>query len=120
MFSMDDPRHRAAVDAANMLAEIDGLPNQLARGWTWGQNWPLPAGPQPRALVVAGMGGSAIAADLLQGYAQPYLSIPYVVWRDYGLPAWAQGPEVWVVASSHSGNTEETLSAARAAHTRGC
>jgi glucose/mannose-6-phosphate isomerase len=37
------------------------------------------------------------------------------VWRDYGLPAWAQGPETLVLASSYSGNTEETLSAFDAA-----
>ncbi len=120
MFSLDDARHRAAVDTANMLAEIDGLPEQLLRAWAWGHDRPLPTGPRLRAVVVAGMGGSAIAADLLQGYAQAHLRIPYEVWRDYGLPAWARGPEVWVVASSHSGNTEETLSAARAAHARGC
>jgi glucose/mannose-6-phosphate isomerase len=33
------------------------------------------------------------------------------VWRGYDLPAYADGPTTLVVASSHSGNTEETLSA---------
>ncbi len=32
-----------------------------------------------------------------------------IVHRDYGLPAFAQGPQTLVVCSSHSGNTEETL-----------
>ncbi|NPA27331.1 MAG: bifunctional phosphoglucose/phosphomannose isomerase [Chloroflexi bacterium] len=120
MWSLDDPKHREAVDRSAMLAEIDRLPDQLVEAWTWGQAWPLPMTTLPRAVVVAGMGGSAIAADLLQGYVQNVVPVPYVVWRDYGLPAWAQGPEVLVVASSHSGNTEETLSAARTAWARGC
>jgi glucose/mannose-6-phosphate isomerase len=35
--------------------------------------------------------------------------VPIVVQRNYSLPAWAQGAETLVIASSHSGNTEETL-----------
>jgi glucose/mannose-6-phosphate isomerase len=42
------------------------------------------------------------------------------VHRDYGLPAWASGSETLVVASSHSGNTEETLSAYQQAREAGC
>ena len=40
--------------------------------------------------------------------------------RDYGLPAWADGPDTLLIASSHSGNTEETLSALETAIERGC
>ncbi len=56
------------------------------------------------------MGGSAIGADLLAAYLADSCSVPLYVLRDYGLPAWAKGPETLVVGSSHSGNTEETLS----------
>ncbi len=120
MFFMDDPQRKAQVDAHDMYAEIRALPNQLAQGWLHGQTLPLPTNGHWRAVVLAGMGGSAIAGDLLVGYAQPALAVPVVVWRDYGLPGWAQGDGVLVVASSHSGNTEETLSAAEEAHARGC
>ncbi|TLN14561.1 hypothetical protein FDZ74_09080 [bacterium] len=40
--------------------------------------------------------------------------------RDYGLPAWAKGPGVLVVAMSLGGNAEETLAAVEAAHQNGC
>ena len=120
MFPMDDPQRKAQIDAQDMYAEIHALPEQLERGWAAGQTLPLPTNGRWRAMVLAGMGGSAIAGDLLVGYTQPRLPIPVVVWRNYGLPAWAQGPEVLVVASSHSGNTEETLSAAQEAQRRGC
>jgi len=69
-------------------------------------------------IILCGMGGSAIAGDLVQ----PLLAdgkVPLVVWRDYGLPHWA-GPEDLVLCSSYSGNTEETLDAAREAGKRGC
>ena len=66
-------------------------------------------------MLISGMGGSAIGADLLAGYIAPTCPIPVIVQRDYGLPAWAHGPETLVIASSHSGNTEETLEAFNAA-----
>ena len=39
-----------------------------------------------------------------------YMSISYgfVVWKDYGLPSW-WGPDWLIIATSYSGNTEETL-----------
>jgi glucose/mannose-6-phosphate isomerase len=66
------------------------------------------------------MGGSAIGADLLAAYVAPSCGVPVFVHRDYGLPAWAHGPETLVIASSHSGNTEETLNSFEAALKAGC
>ncbi len=69
-------------------------------------------------IVLCGMGGSAIAGDLVQ----PLLasgSVSLHVWRDYGLPHWV-GPSDLVICSSYSGATEETLSGARKAADIGC
>jgi len=66
------------------------------------------------------MGGSAIGADLLAAYALDRCQVPIHVHRDYDLPAWARGPRTLVIASSHSGDTEETLSSLAAAQSRGC
>jgi glucose/mannose-6-phosphate isomerase len=69
-------------------------------------------------VILCGMGGSAIAGDLVQ----PLLAdgrISLSVWRDYGLPHWA-GPGDLVLCSSYSGDTEETLSGAHEAGLRGC
>jgi len=118
--SLDDPRYQRQMDPQDMYADIHALPDQLQQGWTHGQALPLPANGPLRAVILAGMGGSAIAGDLLVGYGQNELAVPVVVWRDYGLPGWAQGDGILVVASSHSGNTEETLSAAQEARHRGC
>jgi glucose/mannose-6-phosphate isomerase len=74
---------------------------------------------RPRAVVVVGMGGSAMAGDVLSAVAGPTLPVPLVVHRDFGLPAWV-GPVDLVVAVSCSGETAETLSALEEAVRRGC
>ena len=74
---------------------------------------------RPRAVVVVGMGGSAVAGDVLAAVAGPALPVPLVVHRDFGLPGWV-GPMDLVVAVSCSGETAETLSALEEAVRRGC
>jgi glucose/mannose-6-phosphate isomerase len=56
------------------------------------------------------MGGSAIGGDLLRGLAGNACKHLVLVQRDYDLPAWVN-ERTLVIASSYSGNTEETLSA---------
>jgi glucose/mannose-6-phosphate isomerase len=73
---------------------------------------------RPRALVVAGMGGSGISGDVLTAVAGPSTPIPIVVHRGYGLPGWVGAADL-VVAVSCSGSTEETLSATDEAIRRG-
>ena len=117
---MSDVDRFAGPDPQDMRGQIEALPAQLEAGWDLGTRQPLPAGGRPELVILAGMGGSAIGADLVAAYAGPTLPVPLIVWRGYDLPACA-GPETLVVLSSHSGNTEETLSAydaARRASTR--
>ncbi|MEZ0395755.1 MAG: bifunctional phosphoglucose/phosphomannose isomerase [Anaerolineales bacterium] len=118
--NLDDLSTLSQIDTQNMLAEIDGLPDQLARAWRLGASQPLPETGLLQRVVIAGMGGSAIGADLLAAYALDSCPLPVVVHRDYGLPAFADGPSTLVIASSHSGNTEETLDAFEAAAEAGC
>ncbi|KKT40474.1 MAG: Bifunctional phosphoglucose/phosphomannose isomerase [Candidatus Giovannonibacteria bacterium GW2011_GWA2_44_13b] len=71
-------------------------------------------------IIVAGMGGSALAADILKMILE---DIEITVHRDYGLPEAVlrkQGTrEVLIIASSYSGNTEETIDAFLEAKKRG-
>jgi glucose/mannose-6-phosphate isomerase len=59
-------------------------------------------------VVYAGMGGSALAALMVQTW--PSLPVPFVIIRDYDLPEFV-GENTLVICASYSGNTEETLSA---------
>ena len=108
------------LDSQNMLAEMNGLPEQLLSAWKEAEALPLSDFSGVKQVLIAGMGGSAIGASLLKAYTAPLSTVPIEVHRDYGLPAWADGPDTLVIASSHSGNTEETLSAMETALERGC
>jgi len=118
--NLDDFSAFQQLDTQNMLAHIDGLPDQLQTAWELSRHLPLPEMTGIRQILIAGMGGSAIGADLLSAYIAPNCPLPVAVHRDYELPGWAQGKETLFIASSHSGNTEETLSAFETARERGC
>jgi glucose/mannose-6-phosphate isomerase len=108
------------LDTQNMLEEIQGLPEQLEEAWQTAQALPLDNYQGIKQVIVAGMGGSAIGADLVKAYIAPQATVSIEIHRDYALPAWADGPDTLVIVSSHSGNTEETLSALETALERGC
>ncbi len=120
--NLDDLDRFEQLDTLNMLAEIDGLPDQLKSAWELGQTLPLPTGKTSEVsrVIIAGMGGSAIGADLVAAFVSATCSAPVLVHRDYGLPAFARGKETLFVASSHSGNTEETLDAFESALKNDC
>lgn len=108
------------LDPEDMIGHINALPDQLWQAWQLGQQLELPDWQGIDKVLVAGMGGSAIGGDLLQTYAAPLSLAVVAVHRDYDLPAWAAGDNTLVICSSHSGNTEETLSAYKAAQKQGC
>lgn len=66
--------------------------------------------PKADSYLVAGMGGSHLAADLLKTW-RPDLTI--TIHEDYGLPALSPlaRKKILIIASSYSGNTEEVLDA---------
>ncbi|NQU99061.1 bifunctional phosphoglucose/phosphomannose isomerase [Candidatus Woesearchaeota archaeon] len=69
-------------------------------------------------VIIAGMGGSAIAGDILKAYLHKEKT-PIIVNRDYDLPNDAD-TKTLVVISSYSGNTEETISSYKDALRKGC
>jgi glucose/mannose-6-phosphate isomerase len=115
---LDDPSALAARDPHRVGAVLAAFPDQCRVGLAL-QLAPPTALHPPRAVIVAGMGGSAASGDLLQACAGEQLAVPVLVHRGYGLPA-AASAEALVIASSYSGETEETLSAATTALERGC
>lgn len=118
MSKLDNLEFLAAGDPAGMGKAVAGLPEQCEEAFQIGMGAPLPEAAGVKQVVVAGIGGSAIGADLLRGYAEGELAVPFLVNRNYGLPAFV-GPDTLVIVSSYSGNTEETLSAYTLARERG-
>jgi glucose/mannose-6-phosphate isomerase len=65
-------------------------------------------------VICLGMGGSGAGGRFLKSLADAEGGLPFVVWSDYGLPSW-WGPDWLVLATSYSGDTEETLDGVREA-----
>lgn len=104
-----------SVDIAGMAGLIREFPAQVRHAVAIGDDAALRRPPKDiRAVVVCGLGGSAIGGDLLRSYLADELRVPFIVNRHYTLPAFV-GPRTLVVVSSYSGNTEETVSAHREA-----
>lgn len=108
---LDDPGTFARHDKSGLLGRIESLPEQCAEGWAGARSLELPSAyADARDVIVAGVGGSAIAGDMLRALAAPSARKPVRVVRGYDLPA-STGSETLVVVCSHSGDTEETRSA---------
>ncbi|MGH2456712.1 MAG: bifunctional phosphoglucose/phosphomannose isomerase, partial [Candidatus Limnocylindria bacterium] len=117
--TLDDPAVLRRIDAGDMLGRVRDLPRQVALGRRVAAATRLrEAHRDVDQVLVLGMGGSAIGAELVAGVAGARLRVPLVIHRDYGLPGWA-GPRTLVLAASHSGETVETLSGAAEARRRG-
>ena len=63
--NLDDLNRFRELDTRDMLGEIDNLPDQLGNAYQLGLKQDLPDWKDVRQVVIAGMEGSAIGADLL-------------------------------------------------------
>ena len=116
--TLDSASALARIDRGGMLARVRDLPRQLAGARQAAAGLSLSDRHRDVDLVVVlGMGGSAIGADLVAGAAGNRLRVPLLVQRDYELPS-GLGPRTLIVAASHSGDTIETLTAAAQARER--
>ncbi len=77
------------------------------------ENGPIPNG--HRQTVIAGMGGSLLAAKIIKSLI-PKSHI--ILHNEYGLPIIERFEETLFIASSYSGNTEETIDGFREARKR--
>ncbi|MBO8142289.1 MAG: bifunctional phosphoglucose/phosphomannose isomerase [Firmicutes bacterium] len=115
---LDDAEARAARDPRGMLRRVVDLPEQLQEAAAIGAAVQPKLPQEIKHVLILGMGGSAIGGDLVKALVEAECRVPIAVSREYDVPAFV-GPHTLVIASSYSGNTEETLSACRAAAERG-
>jgi glucose/mannose-6-phosphate isomerase len=110
VINLDDLKIYAELDPEGMLARIKELPMQCRQAWQSVMQFELPADyKNVTKIVILGIGGSAIGGDLIKSLVQAELKMPVIIHRDYGLPAYVDDRTL-LIASSYSGNTEETLS----------
>lgn len=105
----------------NTLAMLDKLalwPGLLVQGQRAGSD--IKPGQRPiKNVLFCGLGGSAIAGDLVQNILFGSSPVPLSTLRDWTLPGWV-GPDTLVFLLSYSGNTLETLRAAAAVAGQKC
>lgn len=110
-----------ALDNMNAIAQRDtmdalGLAANTAQQLAHNFGFHAPDHGEILNVVFAGMGGSSLQAEYVRTW--PTLLVPYVICKDYRLPAFV-GEKTLVIVSSYSGNTEETLSVLEEARQRG-
>jgi len=101
---LDDLKYIHDKDAADALGVIEKQWKQLVQTYTVD----FKAAGEIRNIVLSGMGGSAWPAQYVQTW--PGVKVPFEVSRTYGVPNYVNENTLFI-ASSYSGNTEETLSA---------
>lgn len=111
---------RQKYDSHDIYGMICSMPSHLEDGLAIGRRVDLQRleFESFHSVVIAGMGGSAIAGDLLRSYLYGTIQIPFSVIRHYRLPGFVN-KKTLVICSSYSGDTEETLAAYDNAFDRG-
>ena len=111
MADLDSTSIYQQFDTSGMLNHLHEFPEQCQKAWERALKFRLPQEyTEISNVVIIGMGGSAIGGDIARRLALAESKLPVWVHRDYSLPPFV-GENSLVIASSYSGNTEETLSA---------
>lgn len=105
---LDDLKYIHQKDAQDALGVVEKQYQQLEASFEVN----ISSIGQVKNVVLAGMGGSALAAGLVKSW--PKLSVPFEIVRDYVVPNYVNEQTLFI-ASSYSGNTEETLAALKVA-----
>ena len=105
-------------DRSNFIAYLTGFPGQISESLKFMKKFSVDLDISGiHSIVMTGMGGSAISADLFLGYIYDELKIPTYTNRDYTVPGFVDKHTLFI-ASSYSGDTEETLEALKEAKKR--
>jgi glucose/mannose-6-phosphate isomerase len=116
---LDESGFATRRDPKGMYDLAVHFPAQCREALRLAEAAPLPTdGTGIRLLVITGLGGSAAGGDFARALVEAEGRVPCLVNRDYALPHFV-GPDTLVVATSYSGNTEETLAAYDDARRRG-
>ena len=92
-----------------MYQLIKGFPEQLEEGLVIAQNSSISKHSHPlHHVLITGMGGSGIGGKIVANLLQDLCKLPIVILQDYHTPNWVN-KNTLAIASSYSGNTEETL-----------
>jgi len=107
---LDDIESIKEIDLGHYHTYITEIPAQCETAYKQMAEIEIPENyKNPQNVIICGMGGSAIGADLARTFLPSDISAPVIVHRDYELPVYVNSSTL-VVCSSFSGETEEVLS----------
>ena len=98
-----------AIDPQDMLGDVLAQPHQLGDALWRAGSAGIERSDMHGGLLVCGMGGSAIGAELAAAAAHDRAERPIRAVRDYSLEDWTH-EDTLALCASYSGETEETLS----------
>lgn len=105
----------AKIDKENVLGSVEALPDQCLHAWEEASKVKVPDSYQSvNKVVMCGMGGSGLAARIIESVYTEDLKVPLIRINSYNLPRFVD-QNTLVICSSYSGETEETLANARQA-----
>jgi len=111
MTSLDDIKQIQNLDKSNMAQFILEMPKQIKESLEKVKKINLPEDwKKVNKVCMVGMGGSAIANHLASNLPFSERKLPMYVVRNYTVPDWVD-ENTLVIITSHSGRTQETLSA---------
>lgn len=115
----DQTDNRAELDKHHIFDTIGAQPDQLLANYGDEMQFDLTEaeGRGITSIVVTGMGGSALAANVLRNWLYDRIKVPFEIVRGSVMPGYVDNHSL-VIVSSYSGNTEETLAALEDAEKR--
>jgi len=119
---LDTPDVIEAADPGDMLRQVASAAAQVRTALRSCLETDLSAftpDARPRAIVVAGLGGSGLAGEMLAAVTGPSSPVQVMTVQAERLPGWVGAADA-VIAVSGSGATPQTLAAATDAARRGC
>ncbi|NCO12266.1 MAG: hypothetical protein COZ34_00110 [Candidatus Pacebacteria bacterium CG_4_10_14_3_um_filter_34_15] len=111
---LDSREEIAKLDIENMMGSIEELGNQINHSWQDTKLIEFTARAEIKNVVVSGMGGSGLGADVIKHLFKDELKVPLDFVHDYTLPGFVN-ENTLVLLSSYSGTTEEVVACAEQA-----
>ncbi|HEX78856.1 MAG TPA: bifunctional phosphoglucose/phosphomannose isomerase [Dehalococcoidia bacterium] len=109
MVDLDNPEIFKKPGVEEILGHLKHFPLQCRKAWEQAMRLELPQDYRDiDKVIVLGIGGSAIGGEIASRLVTEESKTPVWVHREYGLPV-IPDEKTLVIASSYSGNTEETL-----------
>ncbi|MBP7842495.1 hypothetical protein KA017_00645 [Candidatus Woesebacteria bacterium] len=105
---LDSREEISKLDSENMMGSIEELGNQVQHAWEELKSISFTPKAEIKNVVIAGMGGSGLGADVIKHLFKPELKVPLDYVHDYTLPGYVN-ENTLVVLASYSGTTEEPV-----------